>query len=65
MTIQFHYIRELVKEGILSVSHIPTHAQIEQDGLTKPMPSTRFGICEHTHQIEEKILDNRWYGINL
>lgn len=63
MAVHFHYVWELVKQEILSMSHIPTHDQLTH-GFTKLMASTNFldflkklDIKEHLCQIEGRVLN--------
>lgn len=41
IAIDYHFVRELVQQGYLRVSHITTTDQLA-DALTKPLPRTRF-----------------------
>jgi hypothetical protein len=39
--VRYHYIREKIKEGVVTIQHIPTDQQIA-DIFTKPLPRPRF-----------------------
>ena len=41
IAIDLHFVRELVKKGVLDVSHVSTHDQLV-DFLTKPLPRIKF-----------------------
>lgn len=41
ITLDYHFVRELVQSGVLRVSHITTADQLA-DALTKPLPRARF-----------------------
>ena len=41
IAIDLHFVRDLVKKGVLNVSHVSTHDQLA-DFLTKALPRTKF-----------------------
>ena len=41
IALDYHFVRALIQQGILRVSHVSTHDQLA-DSLTKPLPRTRF-----------------------
>lgn len=43
LALDYHFIREQVQNGTLRVTHVSTKDQLA-DGLTKPLPRTRFGM---------------------
>ena len=45
--IRFHYISELVKEGIVKIQYIPTEAMEDSgaDLLTKPVVGKKYQLC--------------------
>ena len=42
LALDYHFIREQVQKGTLRVTHVSSRDQLA-DGLTKPLPRTRFG----------------------
>lgn len=43
LALDYHFIREQVQNGTLRVTHVSSKDQLA-DGLTKPLPRTRFGL---------------------
>ena len=41
IAIDMHFVRDLVKKGVLDVSYVSTHDQLA-DFLTKPLPRIKF-----------------------
>ena len=39
--VQYHYIREAIEDGLVTVSYIPTN-EMAADSLTKPLPREQF-----------------------
>lgn len=42
--VQYHYVREVVEDGLVKISYMPT-AEMAADILTKSLPRATFGRC--------------------